>query len=53
MYQCNDTAAFDPFDFPYFNQSTEGADGGGFLNFYKPLEYISSVLSFCLIFLDM
>ena len=35
------------------NQSTESADGGGFLNFYKPLEYISSVLSFCSIFLDM
>ena len=26
------------------NQSTESADGGSFLNFYKPLEYISSVL---------
>ena len=36
-----------------FNQSTESADGGGFLNFYKPLDYISSVLSFCSIFLDM
>ena len=35
------------------NQSTESADGGGFLNFYKPLDYISSVLSFCSIFLDM
>ena len=35
------------------NQSTESADGGGFLNFYKPLDYISSVLSFCSIFFDM
>ena len=35
------------------NQSTESADGGGFLNFYKPLDYISSVLSVCSIFLDM
>ena len=35
------------------NQSTESADGGGFLNFYQPLGYISSVLSFCSIFLDM
>ena len=35
------------------NQSTESADGGGFLNFYMPLDYISSVLSFCSIFLDM
>ena len=35
------------------NQSTESADGGGFLNFYKPLDYIASVLSFCSIFLDM
>ena len=38
---------------PTCNQSTESADGGGFLNFYKPLDYISSVLSFCSIFLDM
>ena len=37
----------------YTNQSTESADGGGFLNFYTPLEYISSVLSFCSIFLIM
>ena len=35
------------------DQSTESADGSGFLNFYKPLDYISSVLSFCSIFLDM
>ena len=37
----------------YMNQSTESADGGGFLHFYKPLDYISSALSFCSIFLDM
>ena len=53
MLYSENATVYTALDENYLNQSTESADGGGFLNFYKPLDYISSVLSFCSIFLDM